>query len=271
MLKRKIYTGLILLVFMITVVIISITPLPLFAMPQLFTRIEEEDADPSVSATKIKVGNGLLTDNGDGSVSVAGIESSPINITINKADPSIIFDPATATDTEFWIGVQEDANGVDDDTFQIGDGTTPGSNTFVTIDTSGFTSINGNFARKFTITTDNTNGAATHTAAEMAGGLIRRGTGNEITGDATDVTDTASNFVAGFPGCVVGSGYVFSIAIEDDTNTVALDGGTDVTMIPNDPSTAIPANATGRFLLVVTNATAASEAVSVYALGYSTH
>ena len=59
------------------------------------------------------------------------------NYTINKADPSIIFDPATATDTEFWIGVQEDANGVDDDTFRIGDGLIPGTNSFLTIDTSG--------------------------------------------------------------------------------------------------------------------------------------
>lgn len=63
------------------------------------------------------------------------------NITINKADPSIIFDSATATDTDFWIGVQEDALGTDNDKFQIGDGATPGTNPFVTVDTNGTVNI----------------------------------------------------------------------------------------------------------------------------------
>ena len=31
------------------------------------------------------------------------------------ADPSILFDSKTATDTDFWLGVQEDAGGDDDD------------------------------------------------------------------------------------------------------------------------------------------------------------
>ena len=105
----------------------------------------------------------------------------------------------------------------------------------------------------------------------MLGGLIRRGTGNEITSDVTDVTDTAANIVAGITGCAVGSGFEFSISNEDTTNTVCLDGGTSVTIAPNDPSTVITALSTGRFLLVVTNATAASEAVTVHALGFTTH
>jgi hypothetical protein len=52
-------------------------------------------------------------------------------------DPSLIFDVTTATDTDFWLGVQDDAAGDDNDKFQIGDGTVPGTNPFVTIDTSG--------------------------------------------------------------------------------------------------------------------------------------
>ncbi|MFH1182661.1 MAG: hypothetical protein V1690_00155 [Candidatus Moraniibacteriota bacterium] len=59
------------------------------------------------------------------------------NLTIQKADSSIIFDTLTATDTDFWLGVTEDALGTDDDLFQIGDGTTPGTNPFLTINTSG--------------------------------------------------------------------------------------------------------------------------------------
>lgn len=63
--------------------------------------------------------------------------SSAGDITITKADPSVIFNVTTATDTDFWVGVQDDAGSDDDDTFQIGDGTTPGTNPFLTIDTSG--------------------------------------------------------------------------------------------------------------------------------------
>jgi hypothetical protein len=59
------------------------------------------------------------------------------NVTITAADPALIFDVETATDTDFWIGVTEDAGSDDDDVFQIGDGTTPGTNPFLTVDTSG--------------------------------------------------------------------------------------------------------------------------------------
>ncbi|MBN1331604.1 hypothetical protein JW978_01825 [Candidatus Dojkabacteria bacterium] len=63
------------------------------------------------------------------------------NSTIYKADPSIVFDSLTATDTDFWLGVQEDAGGDDDDVFQIGDGANPGTNPFLSILTSGYVGI----------------------------------------------------------------------------------------------------------------------------------
>ena len=132
-------------------------------------------------------------------------------------------------------------------------------------------SVFGNLTRKFTITTDDVDGNETHLATVILGGLIRRGTGNQLTANRTDVSDTAANIVAAIPGCIVGSGFEFSIANEDATHTVALDGGVGVTMIPNDPSTAIPVLSTGRFLVVVTNATAAAEAVDIHSLGYSIH
>ncbi len=56
---------------------------------------------------------------------------------IAAPDPSIVFDTETATDTDFWMGVVEDAGADDDDTFQIGDGTTPGTNPWLVLDTSG--------------------------------------------------------------------------------------------------------------------------------------
>ena len=61
----------------------------------------------------------------------------PNNLTIKKADPSLIFDSLLAGDTDFWMGVVDDAGSDDDDKFQIGDGITPGTNPFLTIDTSG--------------------------------------------------------------------------------------------------------------------------------------
>ena len=63
------------------------------------------------------------------------------SLTIQKTDPSVILDTVSATDTDFWMGVTEDAGGDDDDFFQIGDGTTPGTNPFVTIDTGGYVGI----------------------------------------------------------------------------------------------------------------------------------
>src|SRR5690606_8635298 len=58
-------------------------------------------------------------------------------VVLQAVDPTIVFDTSTATDTDFWAGVVSDGGNDDDDTFQIGDGTTPGSNTFLTLDTSG--------------------------------------------------------------------------------------------------------------------------------------
>ncbi|MCA9369825.1 tail fiber domain-containing protein, partial [Candidatus Woesebacteria bacterium] len=59
------------------------------------------------------------------------------DLTLNKADSSIIFDTSTSTDTDFWMGVQDDAGNDNDDSFFIGTGTTPGSNTALEINSSG--------------------------------------------------------------------------------------------------------------------------------------
>ncbi len=63
------------------------------------------------------------------------------NQIITKADPSLVLNTTTATDTDFWLGVVEDGGGDDDDFFQIGDGTTTGTNPFFTINTTGQTGI----------------------------------------------------------------------------------------------------------------------------------
>lgn len=48
-------------------------------------------------------------------------------------NPAIIYDPNTASDTAWWAGVVSDGESDDDDTFQIGTGTTVGSNVRLTI------------------------------------------------------------------------------------------------------------------------------------------
>ena len=72
----------------------------------------------------------------DGAVTYNSTQTATGDITIQKADPSLIYDVTTATDTDFWAGVQDDAGSDDDDLYQIGDGTTPGSNVALTINTS---------------------------------------------------------------------------------------------------------------------------------------
>src|SRR4030065_212451 len=52
-------------------------------------------------------------------------------------DTSIIFNTDTATDTDYWVGIIDDAGSDDDDIFAIGDGAIPGSNNFLAINTSG--------------------------------------------------------------------------------------------------------------------------------------
>jgi len=67
----------------------------------------------------------------------SGISPTFGDITISGADPALILDTTTATDTDFWIGVTEDAGGDDDDTFEIGKGTTKGTTSFFTWDKDG--------------------------------------------------------------------------------------------------------------------------------------
>ncbi len=87
----------------------------------------------------INIGTSASTVNVPGTLIVAGSGSSSFsgNITINKADPAFIYDVSTATDTDFWAGVTDDAGGDNDDLYQIGLGTTPGTTPYLTINQGG--------------------------------------------------------------------------------------------------------------------------------------
>ena len=84
------------------------------------------------------------------------------NLVLASADPALVFDTTTPTDTDFWMGVTEDAGSDDDDLFQIGDGTTIGTNPFVTINTSGNVGIGTtNPTTKLYVKSSGTNDVAT--------------------------------------------------------------------------------------------------------------
>ncbi len=94
----------------------------------------------TTGATTIS-GNLTVQDNtvlGDAGTDTVTFNAQAItDLTFKKADPNLIFDVTTATDTDFWAGVIDDGAGDDDDVFQIGKGTTPGTTPFLTVSTLG--------------------------------------------------------------------------------------------------------------------------------------
>ena len=113
-----------------------------------------------------------------GTLTISGTSSG--NITIKKADPTLIYDVTTATDTDFWAGVQDDAGGDDDDVYQIGKGTTPG--------TTPYFSIYGDGLITHTATLDNSSG---NEVALTLNYTTNKAAGND-TGLLIAMTDTAS-------------------------------------------------------------------------------
>ena len=60
---------------------------------------------------------------------------------LNGADTTLLFDTKTATDTDFWMGVIDDASASDNDIFVIGKGLTNNTNNYLTIASSGFVGL----------------------------------------------------------------------------------------------------------------------------------
>ena len=117
-----------------------------------------------------------------------------------------------------------------------------------------------------TVTTEVTAGAVTYDAAEMIGGLILR----DPTGASrADLSDTAALIVAALPGVIVGSSFEFTIRNDADAaEVITLTTNTGITL---SGTMTIAQNNTKRFIAVVTNATPASEAVTIYSLGTVVH
>jgi hypothetical protein len=119
---------------------------------------------------------------------------------------------------------------------------------------------------KLTITTDSS-GDQTYSAAEMVGGIIIRTQSSGF----SDTTDTAANIVAAIPNAVVGSSFRL-IVINKSTGTIALGKGTGLTfengstMPPPSVLSSFSISATNiyEFLVICTNVSGSSEAVTVY-------
>ena len=99
------------------------------------TILPETDSTYNLGSDLIRWANGYFDNLDTATITISG--SSAGNITIKKADPTLIYDVTTATDTDFWVGVQDDGLGTDNDLYQIGKGIVPGTTPYLTIDQSG--------------------------------------------------------------------------------------------------------------------------------------
>lgn len=116
------------------------------------------------------------------------------------------------------------------------------------------------------VATISTADAATYTAAQIVGGLIDRDPNGA---DRSDVTPTAAQLVAAVPGVQVGSSFVLYVKnTADAAETITVTAGSNVTLTG---TMTIAQNKTRAFLVLFTNVTSSSEAVTIRSLGDATH
>jgi hypothetical protein len=124
----------------------------------------------------------------------------------------------------------------------------------------------GQFFPTITVSTVTTASAVTLTAAQILGGLILEDPNG---GAATATLPTAALLLAAIPGAVVGTSFEFTIRnTADAAETITVAGGTGGTI---SGTATIAQNNSKRFLVRLTNVTAASEAYTVYSLGTIVH
>jgi hypothetical protein len=116
--------------------------------------------------------------------------------------------------------------------------------------------------RQVTVTTEETAGAHTYTAAELLGGMILRDCNG---GARSDVTPTAALIIAALKQAGVGNSFEFTIRnTSDAAETITVTAGTDVTL---SGTMTIAQNNSKRFLVLVTSSTE----VTIYSLGTVVH
>lgn len=121
--------------------------------------------------------------------------------------------------------------------------------------------ITGPMATKRVVTTVNTAGAGTYSAAAIAGGLILRDTAGD---DRTDTTSAAAHILAEFWGAQVGSSFFLIVRnTAGAAETITIAGGTGVTI---SGTATIGQGITRIFCGVFTNVTSGSEALTLYSI-----
>lgn len=103
------------------------------------TILPETNNTYDLGSNALRWANGYFTNLDTSTITINS--SSAGDITIKKADPTLIYNVITAGDTDFWAGVQDNAAGTDNDLYQIGKGIVPGTTPFFTINASGSVGI----------------------------------------------------------------------------------------------------------------------------------
>jgi hypothetical protein len=129
-------------------------------------------------------GTSYLIDAAVNGTSVFSVRSDGAIITAASVDPGVILDESTIGDTDFWFGVNADQVGDDDDYFEIGTGTTIGTNTKWQMDNAGnVVAQGGSTATSFTMeggTYDTTITPGTPTASVSYQWPLADGTSGQV-------------------------------------------------------------------------------------------
>ena len=179
---------------------------------------------------------------------------------VPAADDTLIeFADAASTQKSFdlkWYG--DDANGASYFGFDAS------ANSLYTVGVDFL--VDGYAYSKITTTTENTAGNETISASELLGGYYLRDCAGA---NRTDTTDTAANIVAAIDNAKVGTSRLFFVKnTSDAAETLTIAGGTGVTITG---TATVAQDNTKIFLVLLTNVTSGSEAVTLYSIGTLVH
>lgn len=181
------------------------------------------------------------------------------SLSANNFDTQTISRPTDTSTANLWIDGTGNINiGTSADNVIIGGGASLTLNNTSSTLSSELT-IQDNFSRRYTESIVNTAGNATYTATQVFDGIIERDCNGA---DRTDTTPTAAQLVAIVPHAVVGSSIeVFIRNSSTSLELITLNEGTGVTF---SGSLTVAAGITSRYLCLLTNITASSEAVTIF-------
>lgn len=167
-------------------------------------------------------------------------------------DGAVYFDPATASESEWWIGPNHDSGGDDDDPLEFRQSATPGTNVALSIAASSFqATFNGAVAVSGTLTgrlavSTITSLPHTVTTAEANGGFLLVTAAGDV--DLPDVCDSATG--ANILVYVRDAAETVSVAVGDTSDDIVFQG----TAIGANSELDSPGNA-GDFVALVCAAT----------------